>query len=57
MTLCIEEGSLAISVAATLYLGILPNRILQFTRQSALEVVQQSVSAPSDATGAVRAPF
>jgi NADH-quinone oxidoreductase subunit N len=49
--------ALAISVAATLYLGILPNRILQFTRQSALEVVQQSVSAPSDATGAVRAPF
>src|ERR1700723_1240936 len=49
--------ALAISVAATLYLGILPNRILQFNRQSALEVVQQSVSAPSDATGAVRAPF
>jgi NADH-quinone oxidoreductase subunit N len=49
--------ALAISVAATLYLGILPNRILQFTRQSALEVVQPSVSAPSDATGAVRAPF
>ena len=49
--------ALALSVAATLYLGILPDRILQFTRQSALEVVQQSVSAPSDATGAVRAPL
>src|SRR6202041_409221 len=49
--------ALALSVAATLYLGILPDRVLQFTRQSALEVVQQSVSAPSDATGAVRAPF
>jgi NADH-quinone oxidoreductase subunit N len=49
--------ALAISVAATLYLGILPNRILQFTRQSALEVVRQSVSAPSGATGAVGAPF
>ncbi len=49
--------ALAISVAATLYLGILPNRLLQFTRQSAQEVVQHSVSAPSNATGAVRAPF
>ncbi|MGA9980202.1 MAG: NADH-quinone oxidoreductase subunit N [Candidatus Sulfotelmatobacter sp.] len=50
-------AALAISVAATLYLGILPNRVLQFTRQSALEVVQQPLSAPSGATGAVRAPF
>lgn len=49
--------ALAISVAATLYLGILPNRVLQFTLQSAQEVVQQRVSPPSDATGAVRTPF
>jgi NADH-quinone oxidoreductase subunit N len=49
--------ALAISVVATLYLGILPNRVLQFTRQSAQEVVQQRVSSPSEATGAVRAPF
>jgi NADH-quinone oxidoreductase subunit N len=49
--------ALAICVVATLYLGILPNRVLQFTRQSAQEVVQQRVSPPSDATGAVRAPF
>jgi NADH-quinone oxidoreductase subunit N len=49
--------ALAISVAATLYLGILPNRVLQFTRQSAQEVVQQRGSTPSDATGAVRTPF
>jgi NADH-quinone oxidoreductase subunit N len=49
--------ALAISVVATLYLGILPNRVLQFTRQSAQEVVQQRVLSPSEATGAVRAPF
>jgi NADH-quinone oxidoreductase subunit N len=49
--------ALAITVAATLYLGILPNRVLQFTRRSAGEVVQQPASASSDATGAVRAPF
>jgi NADH-quinone oxidoreductase subunit N len=49
--------ALAITVAATLYLGILPNRVLQFTRRSAEEVVQQPASASSDAAGAVRAPF
>ena len=49
--------ALAITVCATLYLGILPDRVLQFTRRSAKEVVQQPVSAPSDATGALRAPF
>jgi len=49
--------ALTISLAATLYLGILPNRLLQFTRRSALEVVQPSIPAPSAANGAVRAPF
>jgi NADH-quinone oxidoreductase subunit N len=49
--------ALAITVAATLYLGILPNRVLQFTRRSAEEVVQPSTAASQDAARAVSAPF
>ncbi len=33
--------ALAISVVATLYLGILPNRVLEYTRQSAQELLTQ----------------
>jgi NADH-quinone oxidoreductase subunit N len=49
--------ALAITVVATLYLGILPNRVLQFTRRSAQEVVQPSAPGPPDAARAVSAPF
>jgi NADH-quinone oxidoreductase subunit N len=49
--------ALAITVAATLYLGILPNRVLQFTRRSAEQVVQPAAAAPPNAAGAVSAPF
>ena len=34
--------ALAISVAATLYLGILPNRVLQYAQQSAQELLPPS---------------
>jgi NADH-quinone oxidoreductase subunit N len=33
--------ALAASILATLYLGILPNRILRYTHQSALELLPQ----------------
>jgi NADH-quinone oxidoreductase subunit N len=49
--------ALAFTVAATLYLGILPNQVLQFTRRSAQEVVQHPAPVPSDASRAVSAPF
>ena len=39
--------ALAISIFATLYLGMLPNRVLQLAQRSALELVSQSNSAPS----------
>jgi NADH-quinone oxidoreductase subunit N len=45
--------ALAITVLATLYLGILPNRVLQFTRQSAQEVVVQPANPASEAASAV----
>lgn len=34
--------ALAVSVVATLYLGILPNRVLEYTQQSAQELLPQS---------------
>ncbi|HEX8811820.1 MAG TPA: proton-conducting transporter membrane subunit, partial [Terracidiphilus sp.] len=34
--------ALAISILATLYLGILPNRVLQFAQQSAQEVLPEA---------------
>ena len=40
--------ALAVSVAATLYLGLLPNRVLQNAQESAAELLQQSPSAPSN---------
>src|SRR5579863_1479885 len=42
--------ALAVSIAATLYLGLLPNRILQDARQSARDLVQQATPAPANAT-------
>ena len=41
--------ALAVSVAATLYLGLLPDRVLQDARQSARELIQQPAPAPADA--------
>src|SRR5579863_6057891 len=49
--------ALASTVVVTLYLGILPNGVLQFTRQSAREIVQQPVAPPSAANGVLLAPF
>jgi NADH-quinone oxidoreductase subunit N len=41
--------ALAISVVATLYLGILPNRVLQYAQQSALELLTPAASpAPAN---------
>jgi NADH-quinone oxidoreductase subunit N len=45
--------ALAISILATLYLGILPNRVLQFTRQSAQELVLQHANPASEAASAM----
>jgi len=42
--------ALAISILATLYLGILPNRALQFAQQSAQDLIPQQLSpAPANA--------
>ena len=37
--------ALAVSVVATLYLGLLPNQVLQYAQQSAAQVLPQSASA------------
>jgi NADH-quinone oxidoreductase subunit N len=47
--------ALALSIAATLYLGILPNRILQYTQRSAQELLPHAASSVS-ATGAESRP-
>jgi len=42
--------ALAISLVATIYLGILPNRVLDYAQQSALEVLpQRTTSSPASA--------
>jgi NADH-quinone oxidoreductase subunit N len=41
--------ALSVSVAATLYLGLLPDRVLQNAQQSARELIQQPVPAAADA--------
>ena len=38
--------ALAISIVATLYLGLLPNRLLQITQHSAQSVLPGSTSSP-----------
>jgi hypothetical protein len=39
--------ALAISVLATLYLGILPNRVLQYAQESAQELLAPPSSVPA----------
>jgi NADH-quinone oxidoreductase subunit N len=41
-------AALAISIAATLYLGLLPNRILQDAQQSARDLLQQPAPTTAD---------
>jgi NADH-quinone oxidoreductase subunit N len=41
--------ALAVSVAATLYLGLLPNRVLQDAQQSARDLLQQPAPTPANA--------
>ena len=41
--------ALAVSMGFTLYLGLLPNRVLQNAQESARELIQRPVGAPSDA--------
>ncbi len=41
--------ALAVSIAATLYLGILPNRVLQYAQQSAHDLLPQSSPTGSNA--------
>ena len=45
--------ALAITIAATIYLGVLPDRMLQYVQQSALSLTPQS---PSTASIAHRQP-
>jgi len=49
-------AALAISVVATLYLGLLPNRLLQSTQQSAQTLVSPSVKPPNGLVQAQSAP-
>ena len=49
-------AALAFSVAATLYLGILPNRVLQFAQQSAQELLPQQPAIVSGNAFEMRAP-
>ena len=46
--------ALAVSVLATLYLGIVPNRVLQFAQQAALELLPQQPSPASANTTQTR---
>jgi NADH-quinone oxidoreductase subunit N len=48
--------ALAVSIAATLYLGILPNRVLQYTQQSAQGLLPQQPAAVSANTFETRPP-
>jgi len=48
--------ALALSIVATLYLGILPNRVLQFAQQSAQELLPQAPSPVSANTAQTRPP-
>src|SRR5271167_3786145 len=46
--------ALAVSIVATLYLGILPNRILQYAQQSAQELLPQTTAAAAPNTAETR---
>jgi NADH:ubiquinone oxidoreductase subunit 2 (subunit N) len=48
--------ALAISLLATLYLGILPDRVLQFAQQSAGELLPQQTSPVSADIPQMRPP-
>jgi NADH-quinone oxidoreductase subunit N len=48
--------ALAVSVVATLYLGILPNRVLQYAQQSAQELLPQQLPPISANTAQTRLP-
>src|SRR5271169_6141825 len=46
--------ALALSVVATLYLGLLPNRVLQYAQQSAQELLPQTTAAAAPNTAETR---
>jgi NADH-quinone oxidoreductase subunit N len=48
--------ALAVSMVATLYLGILPNRVLQYAQQSAQELLPQPFSPATSNTAQTGAP-
>jgi NADH-quinone oxidoreductase subunit N len=48
--------ALAVSIAATLYLGMLPNRVLQFAQQSAQELLPQASALVQDNTAQTGPP-
>ncbi len=49
-------AALAISIVATLYLGLLPNRVLQSTQQSAQTLLSPSMKPPNGVVQAQSAP-
>jgi NADH-quinone oxidoreductase subunit N len=48
--------ALAVSIAATLYLGMLPNRVLQFAQQSAQELLPRASTFVQDNTAQTGPP-
>jgi NADH-quinone oxidoreductase subunit N len=48
-------AALAITLAATIYLGVLPGQVLEFTQRSAEQLVQPQTSARTDRPAGVRA--
>jgi hypothetical protein len=47
--------ALAISVSATLYLGLVPDRVLEYTRRSAQELLAAPAPGQATASGAGQA--
>ena len=48
--------AIAVSVAATLFLGVLPGRVLDYTSDSAHQLVRDTATAASAAVSAPAAP-
>jgi NADH-quinone oxidoreductase subunit N len=46
--------ALALSVIVTIYLGVLPNRVLQYAQQSARDLLPQSASVPAPVTASTQ---
>jgi len=49
-------AALTVSIAATIYLGVLPNRVLQYAHESARELLPQSQAIAPDSTAQTHLP-